>query len=110
MTRSLKIMVFPVKDPGKAKAFYSKILGVEPYVDSTYYIGYHVGDFEVGLDPNSRIGPIGYVDVEDIKVTLEEMKKLGAEVVRNVSDVANGLLVAKVKDADGNVLGLRQQT
>jgi len=110
MTRNVRILVFPVKDPGKAKAFYSKILGVEPYVDSPYYIGYHVGSFEVGLDPNSKIGPILYVDVDDIKGSVEEMKKLGAGVVKNINEVAKGLLVAQVKDADGNVVGLRQQT
>jgi len=33
MTRNVKLLVFPVKDAVKAKAFYSKILGVEPYVD-----------------------------------------------------------------------------
>jgi predicted enzyme related to lactoylglutathione lyase len=32
----------------------------------------------------------------------------GAEVVQDVMDVGGGLLVARLKDADGNFLGLRQ--
>jgi hypothetical protein len=28
---------------------------------------------EVGLDPNSKVGPIAYTDVEDIKSSLQAM-------------------------------------
>ncbi|MEJ2558137.1 MAG: hypothetical protein P8186_18350 [Anaerolineae bacterium] len=34
----------------------------------------------------------------------------GAEVVQDVMKMAPGLLVARLKDADGNFLGLRQST
>jgi predicted enzyme related to lactoylglutathione lyase len=108
MAQNVKLLVFPVKDIEKAKTFYGKFLGVEPYVESPYYVGYRVGDQEVGLDPNSKVGPIGYVEVNDIKSSLEEMTKVGAEVVQDVKDVGGGMLVAQIKDADGNVVGLRQ--
>ena len=55
------------------------------------------------------MGPIGYVDVTDIKSSLKEMTDVGAEVVQDPRDVGGGLLVAKVKDADGNVVGFRQK-
>ena len=109
MAQNVKLLVFPVKDIEKAKAFYSKFLGVEPYVEGPYYVGYRVGEQEVGLDPNSKVGPIGYVDVSDIKSSLEEMAKVGAEIVRDLNDVGGGMLIAQIKDADGNVVGLRQQ-
>ena len=110
MAKSIKLLVYPVKDIGKAKTFYSKFLGVEPYVDSPYYVGYRIGDLEVGLDPNSKVGPISYTEVVDIKASLREMTSVGAEIVQDIKDVANGLLIAQVKDANGNVVGLRQQT
>ena len=109
MAKSVKLLVYPVKDLEEAKTFYGAFLGVEPYADSPYYVGYRVGDFELGLDPNSTIGPIAYTDVDDIKASLEEMTKAGAEVVQDVTDVARGLLIAQVKDASGNVVGFRQQ-
>jgi predicted enzyme related to lactoylglutathione lyase len=109
MAQDVKLLVFPVKDIEKAKAFYSKYLGVEPYVEGPYYVGYRVGEQEVGLDPNSKVGPIGYVDVNDIKSSLEDMTKVGAEIVQDVKDVGGGMLIAQIKDADGNVVGLRQQ-
>ena len=110
MARNLKLLVFPAKDIEKAKAFYNKFLGGEPYIDSPYYVGYKVGEQEVGLDPNSNVGPIVYVDVNDIKSGLDEMTKVGAEIVQDVKAVGGGLLVAQLKDADGNIVGLRQQT
>ena len=53
MVQSLRLIVFPVRDIDKASVFYSKLLGVEPYVSSPYYVGYKVGELELGLDPNS---------------------------------------------------------
>jgi predicted enzyme related to lactoylglutathione lyase len=110
MARNIKILVYPVEDVEKAKAFYGKFLDTEPYVASAFYVGYRVGEMEVGLDPNSKVGPIAYTDVVDITSSLQAMTEVGAEVVQDVMDVGGGLLIAKVKDADGNVVGLRQQS
>jgi hypothetical protein len=38
------------------------------------------------------------------------MTQVGAVVVQDVREVGGGLLIAKVKDADGNVVGFRQQS
>ncbi len=109
MARNIKLLVYPVKDVEKAKAFYGKFLDTEPYVASAYYVGYRVGDQEIGLDPNSTVGPIAYTDVKDIRSSLRAMTEAGAEVVQDVKEVGAGLLMARVKDANGNVVGFRQQ-
>ncbi len=110
MARNLKLLVYPIKDVEKAKPFFAKFLDTEPYAASSYYVGYKVGEMEVGLDPNSGIGPIAYVDVEDIKSSLQAMAQSGAMILQDTRDVGGGLLIAKVKDADGNVVGFRQQS
>ncbi len=110
MARSVKLVVYPVKNVEKAKAFYGKFLDTEPYVASAYYVGYKTGELEVGLDPNSSVGPIAYADVEDIKSSLKTMTDAGAVIVQDIKDVGGGLLVARVKDADGNVVGFRQKS
>ena len=110
MAQNIKLIVYPVKDIEKSKAFFGKFLDLEPYVASPYYVGYKVGNLEVGLDPNSNAGPIAYTDVEDIKSSLQAMVKVGAEVVQDINEVGGGLLIAQVKDVDGNVVGLRQQS
>jgi hypothetical protein len=86
-------------------------LGVEPYIDGPYYVGYKVGDVEIGLDPNAQNAePVTYIDVADIKSSLQEMIALGATLLQDVKNVGSGLLIASVKDIDGNILGFRQKT
>jgi predicted enzyme related to lactoylglutathione lyase len=107
----IPIIVYPVRDLAAAKKLYGAFLGVEPYVDSPYYVGYKVGDQEVGLDPNSQTaGPLAYRDVDDIKTSLQALLGAGWQMVQEPKDVGGGLLIAKVKDADGNVIGLRQES
>ncbi len=110
MEKRISLLVYPVTDIDEAKALYSKFLGAEPYVDSPYYVGYRVGALEIGLDPNSSVGPIAYTDVEDINASFKAMTDAGAEIVQDVKDIANGLLIAQLKDTNGNVIGLRQQS
>jgi len=112
MTSGLKTVVYPVGDPAGAKPLYAALLGVEPYVDEPYYVGFRVGDQELGLDPNGHAagltGPIGYWEVQDIEATLDQLVGAGAEIQQPVKDVGGGKLIASVKDADGNVTGLTQ--
>ncbi len=112
MARSIKLLVYPVKDLVAAKALYSRVLGVEPYADAPYYVGYRVDGQEIGLDPNAFdhgiTAPIGYVDVDDIKASLKALLDAGAQVQQEIRDVGGGMLVATVRDADGNIIGLRQ--
>jgi len=44
----------PLRDLAKAKAVYRELLGLEPYADEPYYVGFRVGDQELGLDPNGH--------------------------------------------------------
>jgi len=110
----IKLIVYSVKDLTAAKKIFGAFLGTEPYVDGDYYVGYRVGELEIGLDPNAQAqgfaAPIGYVDTADIQNSLKALVEAGAEVVQDVMEVAPGLLVARLKDADGNFLGLRQST
>jgi predicted enzyme related to lactoylglutathione lyase len=105
----MRLLVYPVKDIAKAKAFYSELLGVEPYADAPYYVGFRTGEVEIGLDPHGRAeGPIAYWEVQDIRARLRELLEAGAKVDQDVKDVGGGKLIALVKDADGNILGLTQ--
>jgi predicted enzyme related to lactoylglutathione lyase len=53
-------------------------------------------------------GPVGYCHVDDIKHTLKLLLDAGAEAEQPIRDVGGGKLIASVKDADGNVIGLLQ--
>ncbi len=109
MAQDVKLILYPVTDTEKAKAIFSKFLGVDPYADSPYYIGYKTGNLEVGLVPNSKDNITAYTETKDIKASLAAMTEVGTEIVQEPKDVGGGLLVASVKDGDGNILGFRQQ-
>lgn len=110
--QELRTVVYPVKDLGQARTVYTALLGVDPYVDEPYYVGFRAGDQEVGLDPNGHntgmTGPIGYWHVDDIEKSLQLLLDAGAEVQQAVRDVGYGKLTASFRDADGNVTGLIQ--
>ena len=112
MNPCIGTFIFPVKDLARAKKLYSELLGIGPYADEPYYVGYRVGDQEIGLDPNGHnqgmTGPVAYWDVNDIEKSLQALLDVGAQVNQGVKDVGGGKLIASIKDADGNILGLMQ--
>jgi predicted enzyme related to lactoylglutathione lyase len=109
MNEKMSLLVFPVKDVEKAKALYTELLGVKPYADAPYYVGFRTGGLEIGLDPHGKhSGPLAYWEVGDIKKRLKELQDAGGVLAQDVRDVGGGKLIATVKDADGNTVGLVQ--
>ena len=51
-------------------------------------------------------GPVGYRHVNDIKKTRQLLRDAGAQAQQDVKDVGGGNLIASVKDADSNIIGL----
>ena len=108
MNQGIRTVIYPVKDIAQAKALFSELLGVAPYADAAYYVGFRVGDHEeIGLDPNrQKHGMTVYYHVDDIKKGLQLLLDAGAQVQQEIEDVGGGRLIASVKDADGNIIGL----
>ncbi|HEY3504285.1 MAG TPA: VOC family protein [Actinocatenispora sp.] len=112
MSDGMTTILYPVTDLDAAKATFRALLGVEPAQDTPYYVGFEVGGQTIGLDPGGHQrgmrGGVGYVEVDDIAGRLQALLAAGAETVEDVHDVGGGKLIASVRDADGNVLGLMQ--
>ncbi len=112
MSEGMKTIIYPVKDIAKAKTLFTSLLGVKPNMDQPYYVNFNVGELDIGLDPHGHAqgmaGPVCYWNVADIKVSLQQLVSAGAQPVQEPKDVGRGKLVATVKDADGNVIGLIQ--
>ena len=112
MDQGFSVVIYPVSDLAQAKTLYRTLLGVEPYVDEAYYVGFRVGDQEIGLDPHGHrkgmTGPVDYWQVNDIQHSLQLLLDAGAQAQQAVQDVGGGKLIASVKDADGNITGLLQ--
>ena len=109
MSQGIKTVVYPVSNLAQAKATFHTLLGVEPYADSPYYVGFKVGDMDIGLDPNGhKAGMTAYYQVDDIKQSLQSLLDAGAQIEQATKDVGGGRLIASVKDADGNIIGVLQ--
>ncbi len=113
MILGLRTVKYEVQDIAKAKQWYSKVFGVEPYFDEpAYYVGYNIGGYELGLVPEPKSSTkrdaagVAYWGVEDIGAEYKRLLELGATSVSDVQDVGGGILVAEVRDPFGNVLGV----
>jgi catechol 2,3-dioxygenase-like lactoylglutathione lyase family enzyme len=43
--------IYRVADLAAAKAWYARWLGIEPYFDEPFYVGFNVAGYELGLLP-----------------------------------------------------------
>ncbi len=109
MILGLRTALYPAPDLDAGKAWYAKALGVEPYFDQPFYVGFSVGGFELGLVPDATPGDAGAQPlwgVSDIASEIDRLVSLGALLLDPVMDVGDRIKVAAVQDPFGNRLGL----
>jgi predicted enzyme related to lactoylglutathione lyase len=110
MTEGIKTIIYPVTDLANAKTLYSELLGIEPYMDEAYYVGFNIEGQTNVLDPHGHsegmTGPVAYRHVNDIEERLQALRDAAAH--QGVREVGGGKLLSSVKDTDGNVIGLIQ--
>jgi len=111
MILGLRTVIYKVPDLEKAKAWYTRILGFEPYFAEPYYVGFQVGGFELGLDPDMEGvapggGVIPYWGVADAEAEHRRLLQFGATPLDPVRDVGEGIRVATVRDPFGNAFGI----
>jgi catechol 2,3-dioxygenase-like lactoylglutathione lyase family enzyme len=54
MFLGLRTAIYHVADIDAAKSWYSSVLGFGPYFDESFYIGFNVGGYELGLQPSDK--------------------------------------------------------
>jgi len=112
MFQGLRTVIYHVSDLDRAKAWYASVLGIEPYFDQPFYVGFNVGGFELGLDPDltgfeGGSGGVGaYWGVSDCEAAIKRLLELGASVHSPLQDVGGDIRAASVTDPFGNVLGV----
>ena len=110
MSGGIRTLIYPVRSIEQTKSLLGIVLGTEPYVDTPYYVGFRSDGSEIGLDPTGHsrgmTGPVPFTEVADIKATYDLLIEAGAEGVHEPEDVGQGKLIAYVKDADGNMVGI----
>lgn len=108
----LRTVVYHVPDLERAKRWYAEAFGVAPYFDESFYVGFSIGGFELGLDPDTTVsapgggGSVAYWGVPNLDLAVEHFARLGAPIRAGIQDVGGDIRVATVADPFGNLIGL----
>src|ERR1700674_1986267 len=112
MMLGLRTAIYHVPDLQRAKAWYAEAFGVAPYFDQPFYVGFNIGGYELGLDPDTRTigagarGVVAYWGVADVQLAVKHFTGLGASLLVPAHDVGDDIRVATVADPFGNPVGL----
>lgn len=108
----LRTVIYHVSDLNAAKQWYASAIGVAPYFDEPFYVGFSVGGFELGLDPNPNAGKSGaggttaYWGVPSADQAVAQLIAAGATAGAAVTEVGEGIKVGTVLDPFGNEIGV----
>ena len=110
MLEGLRSCIYEVADLDAAKGWYADVLGVAPYFDEPFYVGFDVGGYELGLLPTDRTEPPSggqsYWGVPDVATAWDALISRGAQPVSEPADVGEGIMMAVLADPAGNRLGI----
>lgn len=123
MFRGLSTVSFYTDDLAAARAWYTELLGVEPYFafppapQPPAYIEFRIGDDEDELGfVDRRWAPAGasaapggavvFWHVDDLEAAVARLLELGATEYEPVTPRGSGFVTASVVDPFGNVLGV----
>jgi predicted enzyme related to lactoylglutathione lyase len=108
----LGTVIYHVPDLSRATAWYASAFETQPYFDQPFYVGFNIGGYELGLDPDMETGkpggegPVAYWRTKNIAETLKHFLESGAGLKSDIADVGGGIKVAIVADPFGNQIGL----
>ena len=112
MIKGLATVIYHVPDLDRAKAWYAKAFNQQPYFDQPFYVGFNIGGYELGLNPDQSVasagrgGTLAYWRVVKIEDAIDQFVRSGANVVSPAEEVGDGIKVATVADPFGNLIGL----
>ena len=116
MLRGFATVSYYAADLAAASAWYSEVLGIQPYFERPGYLEFRVGDYqhELGIidakyRPNRPEQPGGEVihwHVDDLQGAYERLLELGATTYQAPIEHGPGFVTAAVVDPFGNVLGV----
>lgn len=105
----LRTAIYKVPDLEAAKSWYAQVFNTQPYFDEVFYVGFNIGGYELGLQPDEcKVGDntVTYWGVENVEGAYADFLAAGATPFEEPQNVGGDIVVATVKDPWGNVIGL----
>ena len=121
MLRGLTTVTYFADDVPAAVAWYTQVVGAEPYFqrdagDRPAYVEFRTGDYqhELGIldsrfAPHETTKPAGHIvywAVDDVRAAYDRLLSLGATAHEEPTERGPGFVTASVLDPFGNVFGV----
>ncbi|WP_426520262.1 VOC family protein [Diaminobutyricibacter sp. McL0618] len=108
MFLGLRTIVYPAPDLDASRAWWTQVLGVPPYFDEPFYVGFNPGGYELGLDPagDPALGARTYWGVRDVEAAAARLIALGAVVVEPITEPGEGIKLGMFRNPAGDLIGL----
>jgi len=108
----LRTTIYKVNDIEKARDWYAKAFETKAYFDEPFYVGFNIGGYELGLQPEEGTKGekietvVSYWGVEKIQEVYDRLIDLGATENEKPYNTGGDMMTATLKDPFGNVIGL----
>lgn len=108
----LRTAIYRVSDINAAKEWYARVFEKQPYFDQPFYVGFEIGGFELGLQPednpvtDKKESVAAYWGVNDVQKEYDRFIASGAIEHEKPTEVGGDIIVASVKDPWENIIGL----
>ena len=110
--QGLRTTIYKVSNLSEAKSWYLKAFRKEPYFDESFYVGFNIKGYELGLLPEEKEtskktdNVLSYWGVEDIQKVYNHLIELGALEHEKPTNVGGKLMITSVLDPWQNVIGI----
>jgi catechol 2,3-dioxygenase-like lactoylglutathione lyase family enzyme len=104
----LRTVIYPAPDLTAATQWWSELLGVRPYFEEPFYVGFEQAGYELGLLPTAdpADGALTYWAVDDVSASMAQAIELGAVEHGPATEVGDGIVTGTVRTPGGAILGL----
>ena len=104
----LRTVIYPSAHLAADKAWWAELLGLKPYFDQPFYVGFNVAGYELALLPDAdpSDGALVYWGVDDVPAAIEAAIATGSVEHTPVADVGDNIVTATVRTPSGAILGL----
>lgn len=104
----LRTVIYPSPDLDAAKTWWTDLLGINPYFDEPFYVGFDVEGYELGLLPDGSPsdGALVYWGVADVPAAVATAIASGSSEHTPMAEVGGGIVTATVKTPAGAILAL----
>jgi hypothetical protein len=100
-------VIYPAPELAAATQWWSELLGVRPYFEEPFYVGFEVAGYELGLLPTAdpADGAVALWGVDDVDAAIAKAIELGAVEHGAATDVGDGIVTGSVRTPGSVILG-----